>query len=693
MRLISSSLFLLVFVNACSVVGTPLKGNHATSGGQTHPFSVQDMLMMDRLSDPQVSPDGKWIVFVLRETDLKANKGRTDLWLVRTDGTDLRRLTSHPQGDSNPRWAHDSKSVWFISTRSDSAQVWCIRIDGGEARQVTDLPLDVGNLVVSPDGKHIAFTMEVFPDCKTVAGTKEKLDEIKQRKTSGRIYEQIFVRHWDTWKDGRRSHLFVMPASGGDPVDLMWGMDADTPSKPFGGPEEITFVPDGSGLVFSARDAGRAEPWSTDFDIYMVPVDGSESLVCITEDNKAWDTNPSFSPDGHTLAYLAMTKPGYESDRFRIVLLSLLDGPKRVLTENWDRSPSSFCFSADGKTIYATATNVGQKSLFAINVKTGAVRTIVKEGRISSPGIAAGRIIYGLSNLRSPVELYSVKPDGSDIRKISNINAEKIAAIRIGKYEQFTFAGWNDEMVYCYVVKPVDFDPAKKYPVAFLIHGGPQGSFGNSFHYRWNPQAYAGAGYAAVMVDFHGSTGYGQAFTDSIRGDWGGKPLKDLQKGLAAALKRYPWMDPDRVGALGASFGGYMINWIEGNWPDRFRCLVNHDGNLDERMAYFDTEELWFPEWDHLGTPWDNPAGYEKHNPVNFVKNWKTPMLVIHGALDFRVADTQGLGTFNALQRLGIPSKLLYFPDESHWVLKPHNSILWHETVISWLDYWLKKDD
>ena len=682
MRTIPMSLLLVLSVSLAALSAAPTD--------QTHPFSIQDMLAMDRLSDPQVSPDGKRIVFVLRETDLEADKGRTDLWLVSADGTDLRPLTSHHQGDSNPRWGPEGKSVFLISTRSESAQVWNIRIDGGEAQQVTDLPLDVANLLVSPNGKHIAFTMEVFPDCKTVTDTKDKLDEIEQRKTSGRIYDRIFVRHWDTWKDGRRSHLFVMPSAGGDPIDVMQGMDADTPSKPFGGPEEITFTPDSKGLIFSARDAGRAEPWSTDFDLYLSPVDGSEPPTCLTEENQAWDTNPVFSPDGRTLAYLAMARPRYESDRFRIVLRRWPDGKQRVLTENWDRSPSSFCFSEDGKTIYATATNVGQKSLFAINVKTGAVRTIVKQGRISSPGIAAGRIIFALNNLRSPVELYSVKPDGSNVRKITNINAEKIAAARMGEYEQFTFAGWNDETVYCYIVKPVDFDPAKKYPVAFLIHGGPQGSFGNSFHYRWNPQAYAGAGYAAVMVDFHGSTGYGKAFTDSIRGDWGGKPLDDLQKGLAAALKRYPWMDGDRIGALGASFGGYMINWIAGNWPDRFRCLVNHDGNIDERMAYFDTEELWFPEWDHIGTPWDNPAGYEKHNPVNFVKNWKTPMLVIHGALDFRVADTQGIGTFNALQRLGITSKLLYFPDENHWVLKPNNSILWHETVLNWLDHWLK---
>ncbi|MHC4173106.1 MAG: S9 family peptidase [Planctomycetota bacterium] len=702
MRLMPSFLFLLLFASADSIVGTPLYGNPAAPLDQTHPFSVHDMLAMDRLSDPQVSPDGRWIVFVLRETDLEANKGRTNLWLVRADGTCLRRLTSHPEADSNPRWASDAKSIWFISTRSGSSQVWHIRIDGGEAEQVTNQPLDVGNLVTfeKPGGEHIAFTMEVFPDCGTVACTKDRLDEIKARKASGRIYDRLFVRHWDTWKDGRRSHLFVMPPTGGQAVDVMLGMDADTPSKPFGGSEEITFTPDGKGLVFTAREVGREEPWSTDFDLYWVPIDGSKPPRCLTEENKAWDTHPVFSPDGETLAYLAMARPGYESDRCRIVLHRWPDGYKRVLTENWDRSPSSICFSADGKTLYATAANTGQKSLFAINVKTGAVQTIVKEGSVSSPGItagrqgsyqpSAGRIIYAMKNLRSPVELYSVKLDGSDVRRITNINSRKIAAVRMGEYEQFTFSGWNNEMVYCYLVKPIDFDPSRKYPVAFLIHGGPQGSFGNTFHYRWNPQAYAGAGYAAVMVDFHGSVGYGQAFTDSIRGDWGGKPLEDLQKGLAAALERYPWMDGRRVGALGASFGGYMINWIAGNWPDRFRCLVNHDGNLDERLAYFDTDELWFPEWDHLGTPWDNLASYEKHNPVNFVRNWKTPMLVIHGALDFRVVDTQGLSTFTALQRLGIESRLLYLPDENHWVLKPANCILWHETVLGWLQRWLK---
>jgi len=657
---------------------------------QMHPFSIHDMLAMDRISDSQVSPDGQWIAFVVRTTDLEANRGRTDLWLVGRDGAGLRPLTSHPDSDSNPRWGPDSRSVWFLSSRSGSSQVWRIAIDGGEATQVTDEPLGVGNLIVSPDGRHIGFTMEVFPDCPTAQATKDRLDAIAKRKDSGRVYERVLVRHWDTWKDGRRSHLFVRPAEGGQAVNVMAGMDADTPSIPFGGPEEMTFSPDGRGVVFSAKDVGREEAWSTNFDLFYSPIDGSQAPKCLTQENEALDTHPVFSPDGKTLAYLAMSRPGYESDQFQIVLMDWPGGSKRVLTDKWDRSPSSIGFAAHGRTLYATAANLGQRSLFSIDVDNGQVETIVREGSVHGFSAADGRIVYALSNMRSPAELYSVRPNGAGVQQLTDINRAKVAAAKMGDYEQFTFAGWNGEMVHAYVVKPVDFDPARKYPVAFLIHGGPQGSFGNVFHYRWNPQAYAGAGYAAVMVDFHGSTGYGQAFCDSIRGDWGGKPLADLQKGLAAALERYRWMDGDRVGALGGSFGGYMVNWIAGNWPDRFRCLVNHDGNIDERMAYFDTEELWFPEWDHVGTPWENPEGYEKHNPVRFVQNWKTPMLVIHGAQDFRVVDTQGLGTFNALQRRGIPSKLLYFPDEGHWVLKPHNSIQWHDTVLAWLDRWLK---
>ena len=665
-------------------------GFSAVVFAQTHPFSIHDMLAMDRLSEPQVSPDGKWVVFTLRKTDLAANRGRTDLWLVGIDGTGLRQLTVNPASDFSPQWARDGKSIWFLSTRSGSAQIWRMPVDGGEPEQKTSLPLDVGGFLLSPDGSRLAVTMEVFPSCENVACSKTKLDEMEGRKASGKIYDKLFFRHWDTWGDGRRSHVFTMPITGGEPVDLMKGMDADCPSKPFGGVEEIAFTPDSKSIVFTARVAGREEAWSTNFDLYLVPVDGSTAPKLLTANNKAWDTTPAFSPDGKTLAYLAMSRPGYEADRFRIVLRSWPDGTERVLTEAWDYSAGGILWSADGKTIYTHADNIGQHSIFALDAATGKARTVVKDGTVSAVALAGPRLLYGLHHLKSPVELYTVLPTGADIRRITRINDEKLAQARLGEPEQFSFKGWNDETVYCYIVKPIDFDTSKKYPVAFLIHGGPQGSFGNDFHYRWNPQAYAGAGYAAVMVDFHGSTGYGQAFCDAIRGDWGGKPLEDLQKGLAATLAKYPWMDGERVAALGASYGGYMINWIAGNWPDRFKCLVNHDGNLDERMAYFDTEELWFPEWDHNGNPWDNPENYAKHNPIDHVKKWKTPMLVVHGGQDFRVVETQGMSTFTVLQRRGIPSKFLYFPDENHWVLKPQNSIQWHETVLGWLNQWTK---
>jgi len=654
-----------------------------------HPFSIHDMLAMDRISDPQVSPDASRVAFTVRTTDLEANRGRTDLWLVGADGTGLKRLTSHPDADSSARWSPDGKWLYFLSTRSGSSQVWKIAPDGGEAAKVTDLPLDVTNVVVSPDGMRLAVTMDVFPGLDLDA-TVKRLEEEKKRKKSGMIFDRLFVRHWDEWKDGRRSHVFALELPDGKPVDVMQAMDADSPSKPFGGAEEIAFSPDGREIVFTAREAGREEAWSTDFDLWAAPVDGTAAPRCLTAPNEAWDTSPAFSPDGTTLAWLAMARPGYESDRFRIVLKPWPDGPVKALTEDWDRSPSTIVWSPDGKTIYTEAGDTGFGTLFAVDVATGSARPIVKMGTVRAPQMAGDRIVFGLDHLRSPVELHTVKTDGTDYRAITSINAQKIAAAQMGEPEQFTFKGWNGETVHAWIVKPVDFDPSRKWPVAFLIHGGPQGSFGNDFHYRWNPQAYAGAGYAAVMVDFHGSTGYGQAFCDSIRGDWGGKPLEDLKKGLDAALAKYPWLDGNRVAALGASYGGYMINWIAGQWPDRFTCLVCHDGNLDERMAYFDTEELWFPEWDHEGTPWTNPAGYAKHNPIDHVSKWKTPMLVIHGAKDYRVVDTQGLSTFTALQRRGIPSRLLYFPDENHWVLKPENSIQWHKTVISWLDRWTK---
>jgi dipeptidyl aminopeptidase/acylaminoacyl peptidase len=657
-----------------------------------HPYTAQDQVMMRRIQDPSVSPDGKRIAFVLRTTDLEANRGRTDLWLVNTDGTSPRQLTFTPESEGQPTWSPDGQSLFFLSSRGGSSQVFLMPLDGGESRAVTKLPLDVSAFRLSRDGRMLAVALEVYPDCPTLECTPQRQKEQAQKKNTGRVYEQLFVRHWDTWADGRRSHLFVLPVDGSAaPRDVMAGMDADGPSKPFGGPEEFTFTPDGKGLVFTARDVGRTEAWSTDLDLFLASVERPGKPRKLTEKNRATDTQPVFSPDGKTLAYLAMSRPGFEADRQRVVLRTWPEGPERVLAESWDRSVGALTWSADGKSLLATAGDTGQQPVFSLDVASGQVRTLMGQGSCSDPrALPDGRVVFLRDDLKSPADLYVMRADGSEPRQLTRVNAEALARIRFGDFEQFSFPGWNGEKVHAFVVKPVDFDPKKKYPVAFLIHGGPQGSFGNHFHYRWNPQAYAGRGYVAVMVDFHGSTGYGQAFTDSISGDWGGKPLEDLRKGLEAALARYSFMDAGRVCALGASYGGFMINWLASQEPERFRCLVNHDGNLDEKMAYFNTEELWFPEWEHGGTPWEKPEGYTKHNPVDHVAKWKTPMLVIHGGQDFRVVDTQGLSTFTVLQRRGIPSKLLYFPDENHWVVKPANSLQWHEEVLGWLDQWTK---
>ena len=662
----------------------------------THPFSVHDMLAMQRVSDPQVSPDGTRVLFTLRTTDLEANKGRTDIWMAKTDGSGVQQLTAHEANDTSARWAPDGKSFFFQSTRGGGAQVWRLALDAdsdAKAEQVTKFPLDVDNYLVFPDCKRLLLTMEVYADVTgdgALAETARRDAEKEKSQVAAKLYDSLLFRHWDSWEDGKRSHVFVWEIGGGAPVDLMPGMDADAPTKPFGGSEELAISPDGTEVAFAAFMMTRDAAWSTDVNVWTAPAKGGVPPRNVTADNKALDTQPAYSPDGKTLAWLAMARPGYESDRLRIVLQDRASGAKRVLAEDWDRSAGGITWSKDGKTIWTSADHIGHKGLFAVDVASGKVKTLADKATNDAPReMAGGRVLFLQDSLKSPVEIYSVGPDGGMPKTITAINAARIAAARMGNYEQFQFPGWNKELVYGFAMRPADFTPGRKYPLAFLIHGGPQGSFGDHFHYRWNPQAYAGAGFAVVFIDFHGSTGYGQAFTDSIRGDWGGKPYEDLMKGLDFVLDKYDWIDGSRMAALGASYGGYMINWINGK-TDRFRALVCHAGNLDERMAYFDTEELWFPEWEHGGPPWENPAGYAKHNPIDHVANWKTPTLVIHGAKDFRVVDVQGMSTFTALQRRGVPSRFLWFPDENHWIQKPKNSIHWHSTVLDWLDRWCR---
>ncbi|HEX4895081.1 MAG TPA: S9 family peptidase [Solimonas sp.] len=675
-------------------LGLALAALPAMSAQTAKPFTVQELVRLERISDPRLSPDGSRLAYTLRSTDYEANKGVKQIWALDLPAGTPRALTSGSGNSESPRWSADGQHLYFLSTRSGSAQVWRLALAGGEAQPVTQLPLDVGSFALSPTGDRLAVSMEVFPDCESLDCSRKKLDELGARKNSGTVHERLFMRHWDTWKNGTRSQLFSLAldreGKAGTAVLLSKGIDGDVPSKPFGDDSEFTFSPDGKTVVFAARIAGKTEAWSTNLDLWQVPADGSGKPLNLTAPNAAVDTQPLFSPDGRTLAWRAMKRPGFEADRYAIQLRDLATGATRELAADWDRSASSIAWAADGKTIYADADDLGQHRLFAIDVASGSVRGLTGPGMVNGYSIAGSRIVYAHNRIDAPDDLYLTDATGAAPKRLTQHNAERLEDVRFGAYEQFQFAGAGGDTVYGYVVKPWNYVKGRKYPVAFIIHGGPQGSMGNDWHYRWNPQTYAGQGYAVVFIDFHGSTGYGQKFTDSISGDWGGKPLEDLQKGWAHALKTYDFLDGTRAAALGASYGGYMINWIAGNWPDAFKALVNHDGIFDNRSMAYTTEELWFDEWEHGGTYYDVPQNYEKHNPVNHVLKWKTPMLVIHGEKDYRVPPEQGIATFTALQRRGIPSQFLLFPDENHWVLKPQNSVQWHETVQAWLQRWLK---
>ena len=654
-----------------------------------HPFSANDLVRLQRISEPAVSPDGHHVAFVVRETDLAADRGRTDIWVLslNTPNAQPRRLTAHPDSDSSPSWSRDGDHVYFLSSRSGSNQVWRIAIHGGEAQPTTQLPLDVNNFLLSPDNARIALSLDVFPDCADLQCTATRNNQNSDNKHRGQVFDRLFVRHWDAWDDGRQSHLFVLnlrDGVAGEPRDISAPLDADVPSKPFGDISEYRFSPDSKHIAFSARIKGKSEPWSTNFDVYEVATDGGE-LRNLTASNLAWDTQAIYSPDGAWLAWRAMRRPGFESDRFQIELLNRKNGERKTLTNDWDSSVASMAFASDSKSIYATADHLGQHPLWAIDINSGKVKRLTEQGHVDAFSVGDNEVVYALASLQSPAELFALKRN----RPLTQINTAALADTQRGQSEQFTFIGADNTTVYAHLVKPANFNSNKKHPVAFFVHGGPQVSYGNAWSFRWNPQTYAGAGYAFIAIDFHGSPGYGQAFTDSISGDWGGKPFVDLQKGLAAALKKYPWLDANRICALGASYGGYMMNWIAGVWPEPFKCIVNHAGIFDNRFMSYSTEELWFEEWEHGGPQYQVPQNYEKHNPVNHVANWQVPMLITAGQRDYRVPYSQSLAAFTALQRRGIPSRLLMFPNENHWVLRPSNSLQWHREVDGWLKQWI----
>lgn len=661
----------------------PVSGQTAARGA----FDYNDMISANRLGDPQVSPDGRWATYSLTTTDVNANRRAGAIYLVDLQNpTEGRRLALNEGGANTARWGSDGK-IYFLSGRSGSSQVWRAEADGTGATQVTNLPLDVNAYRISPDASKVVVSLAVFPDCADLACTVNRAKAVADDPATGQVYDRMFVRHWDTWNDGTQNHLFSVNVDGsGTPAHLTRGFDGDTPSKPFGDESEFVFTPDSQGVVFSAREAGNSEPWSTNFDLYQVAISAPGELTNLTDANDAWDTGPVFSPDGRTLAYRAMARPGFEADKYGIFLRDVATGETRQIAADWDRSADTLQWSSDGRTLYTTAGDVGQTRIFGIDVRRGTVTPLTGEGHVSAFQQTRSGFLFAQDSLRRPSELFVKTFRGREMpRQITNVNPQ-LDNMAFGEAEQFNFPGWNGETVHGYVIKPANYVEGQKYPVAFLIHGGPQGSFGNSWSYRWNPSTYAGAGYAVVMIDFHGSTGYGQAFTDSISQHWGDRPLEDLQKGWAAAQERYSFLDGDNACALGASYGGYMINWIAGRWPGEFKCLVNHDGVFDIRGMAYGTEELWFTEWEYGGTHYDNPEGYEAFNPVHHVANWRDPMLVVQGDLDFRIPTSQGLSTFTALQRRGIESRLVFFPDENHWVLRPANSLQWHNEVFGWLN-------
>ena len=658
-------------------------------------LDVRDLQKLDRVSSPVLSPDGGTVVFAKRIVDAEVVKASSSLWvrnLLTRDMAPPKRLTPEGWNVNSPAFSADGKTVYFLSGKSGTQQLYAIPAAGGTPRQLTTFALDVASYKLSPDGTRVLFSTDTFAECKAdFACTKKKLDDTAAKKSSGVVYDGLFVRHWDTWADGRRSRLFVaaLPQGKAKPTAVATSLsdtiDGDAPSKPFGGADEYTWSPEGNAVVAAIRVAGKGEAWSTNFDLYQFAADGGTAPVNLTAANPAWDTGPVFSADGKTLYYRAMKRPGFEADRFGLMAMDLATKQVREIAPTWDRSADGIVLSKDGATIYTTAQDVGQHPLFAVDASSGDVKKIVGDGSISAFDIAGDTLALTRNTLKSGDQLFTTNLSGAPLRAITPSAGEMLKDVSFGGYEQFTFKGWNNETVHGYVVKPHDYVEGQKYPVAFLIHGGPQGSFGDGWSYRWNPQTYAGQGYAVVMIDFHGSTGYGQAFTDAISQHWGDRPLEDLQKGWAAAQEKYTFLDGKNACALGASYGGYMINWIAGNWNEPWKCLVNHDGVFDIRSMGYVTEELLFTEWENGGTPYDVPKNVEKFNPVNHIAKWRVPMLVVQGEKDYRVPVDQGLSTFTALQRKGIDSKLLYFPDENHWVLKPQNSILWHDTVNAWL--------
>lgn len=648
------------------------------------PISFNDFIRIKRVSDPQVSPEGDLIAFVVTEIDKAKNTSNSDIWIVPISGGEPWRLTSSPKGDSRPRWSPDGKRIAFISSRNGSPQIWMIDPSGGEAFQVSKISTGASGVIWSPTGKHLAFISSVYPDCADDECNKKRNEEKSRNAVQAKMFHQLLFRHWNAWQDEKRSHLFVIPAYGGKALDVSPG-DYDTPPISLGSAHDYTFSPDGKTICFVRNiDPELKISLGTNNDLFTTPIKGG-TIRQITQ-NRANDNSPHFSPDGRYIAYRTMARPGFEADKYSLILVDRKNQKKSNLTEKLDISVNDILWSPDGSALFITFQEKGRISLGRIPLKNKRFEKVLEGHFLSSPCLTPdGKTLVFLKQaLDHPTDVYSLDLKTKKITQLTAMNKEILSRLEMNPGEEFWFDGAGGEKIHGFLVNPPFFDPSKKYPLVMLIHGGPQGAWSDNFHYRWNAQMFASPGYVTAMINFHGSTGYGQSFTDSITGDWGGKPYEDIMKGLDYLLSQYDFIDKSRLAAAGASYGGYMIDWIEGH-TTRFNCLISHAGVYDLRSMHGTTEELWFPEWEFKGTPWTNKEMYEKWSPSFYVQNFKTPCLVIHGQYDFRVPVTQGFQFFTALQRMKVPSKMLYFPDENHFVQKPQNAELWWKTVQDWL--------
>jgi dipeptidyl aminopeptidase/acylaminoacyl peptidase len=652
-------------------------------------FTVEELLKLKRLSDPQLSPDGMRIAFVVTDVSLDQNTRNNDIWVVPAAGGAAAKLVATEKSEDRPRWSPDGRQLAFVSNRDGSSQIWIIPASGGEARKLTAIATEASGITWSPDGKWIAFTSDVVAACADAGCNERELKARESSKVKAHLADGLMYRHWTAWKDGVVSHLFIAPVDGSAaPRDLTPGT-TDVPPFSLGGPEDYAFSPDSKEITFSKK-TDKVEAISTNSDIFTLDLTVPGARPRQITEGRGADGGPQYSPDGRYLSWRSQARAGFEADRWTLNLLDRGSGARRIVAPGWDRAVDSWTFTPDSKAAYVTAEEDAEGRVFLIDLAGGPPRLILKDGSNGDVQVAPDgkAIVFSRASLTAPAEVYRASADGSGVTRVTNVNTRFLAPFALRPGESVTFAGARGTPVQAWIVKPNSFREGVKYPLMYLVHGGPQGAWTDGWTYRWNAEVFASAGYVVFMPNPRGSTGFGQRFTDEISNDWGGKAFEDLMKGLDFAEK-LPYVDATRKVAAGASYGGYMMNWFLGH-TDRFKAIVSHAGVFNLTSMYGVTEELWFPEWDLAGTPWTNPEGYAKWSPHTYAKNFKTPTLVTHGEIDYRVPVGEGLQLFTTLQRQGVPSRLLVFPDEGHWISKPQNAALWYRTFLEWMGRWVK---